>query len=195
MINKPLQTPLPLIIKLYAFYIKTLSMCNYFFDVTKIYRVLLFKVMMMIALMGNCFLATAQEIKVTRVDPPYWFTLMNNTKLELCIYGKNIAQCNVSVNYPGVTLEKVNKVENPNYLFLDLNIEMNTRPGVLQINFTNGKKSYNYSYELRSRILARNKAQGVTSSDLIYLIMPDRFANGDTTNDQIKGMMEQGVQC
>lgn len=168
-------------------------MFNNFFIINRIKRAAKFKVLIIAILFGNAFLATAQNIKVTRVDPPYWFTLMNNPKLELCIYGKNIAQCNVSVNYPGVTLEKVNKVENPNYLFLDLNIEMNTRPGVLQINFTNGKKSYNYSYEIRSRILAKNKAQGINTADLIYLIMPDRFANGDSINDVIKGMNEQGV--
>lgn len=152
-----------------------------------------YKFFLFVFLLGSTFFSSGQEIKINRVDPPYWFTLMNNTSLQLCVYGPNIAKCNVTINYPGVTLDKINVVENPNYLFLDLTIEMSTKPGVVQIRFANGKKYFNYSYELRSRILAINKAQGVNSSDLIYLIMPDRFANGDVTNDQIKNMNEQGI--
>lgn len=171
----------------------TLSMIYFLFQNLKNSKPAFFKFFLIVFFIGCTSLSLAEDIKVTRVDPPYWFTLMNNSRLQLCVYGPNIAKCNVTINYPGVTLDKINAVENPNYLFLDLNIDMSTKPGVVQIRFTNGKKYFNYSYELRSRILAINKAQGVNSSDLIYLIMPDRFANGDVTNDQIKNMNEQGV--
>lgn len=168
-------------------------MIYFFFPNLKNSKPAFYKFFLIVFLLGCTFFSSGQEIKITRVDPPYWFTLMNNTSLQLCVYGPNIAKCNVTINYPGVTLDKINAVENPNYLFLDLTIEMSTKPGVVQIRFANGKKYFNYSYELRSRILAINKAQGVNSSDLIYLIMPDRFANGDVANDQIKNMNEQGI--
>lgn len=135
----------------------------------------------------------AQTEDIKRVDPPYWFTLMNNSQVELCVYGPAISKYEVSVNYPGVTITKVNKVDNADYLFIDLNIVMETKSGVVPIKFSSPKKTFTYNYELRSRIVARNRAAGVTSSDLIYLLMPDRFANGDTTNDVVKGMKQQGV--
>jgi hypothetical protein len=135
----------------------------------------------------------AQEKSIVRIDPPFWFTLMGNTKMQLCMYGPNLSQYDVAQNYAGVTIDKVNKVENPNYLFVDIDISLSTLPGVINFQFTKGKKSFNYPYELRSRTLSRNRAAGVTSSDLIYLAMPDRFANGDTTNDVVQQMQEKTV--
>ncbi len=136
-------------------------------------------------------LLKAQDVDIKRIDPPFWFTMMNEPKVQLCVYGTNISKYSISINYPGVTLEKVNKVENPNYLFLDLNIDVSTKAGVLPIKFTSANTSYSYSYELRSRVLARNRAAGISQADLIYLIMPDRFANAETSNDIDAGMNQK----
>jgi neopullulanase len=100
----------------------------------------------------------------------------------------------VMLNYPGVKLLKVHKVENPNYLFLDLDISVTAKPGAFNISFVKaGAKNLQYRYELKQRNLSHNRAQGVTNKDVIYLIMPDRFSNGDPSNDSIPGMREQGI--
>jgi len=88
----------------------------------------------------------------------------------------------------------VNKVENPNYLFLDLEISSAAKPGAFNISFTKaGAENLQYKYELKSRDHSPNRAQGVTNKDLIYLLMPDRFSNGDPSNDSMPGMLETAV--
>ncbi|MEO8147600.1 MAG: glycoside hydrolase family 13 protein [Bacteroidia bacterium] len=149
--------------------------------------------LLLLLLLLNPIFSFSQDVDIKRIDPPFWFTMMNEPKVQLCVYGSNISKYNVTVNYPGVTLEKVNKVENPNYLFLDLSIDLNTKPGVLPIKFSITNKSFSYSYELRSRVLSRSRAQGLTPADLIYLIMPDRFANAETSNDIVSTMNQKTV--
>jgi glycosidase len=127
-----------------------------------------------------------------RVEPMFWFTKMHNPKLQLLVHGENIANHNVSLKYAGVTLNKVNKVENPNYLFLDLNVSASAKAGKFTINFTQkGKKTLSYSYELRDKNASKNRIQGVTQKDFIYLLMPDRFSNGDKSNDVVKSLKEE----
>lgn len=129
-----------------------------------------------------------------RIEPAFWFTGMKNTRLQLIVHGKNISARTVSLSYAGVKLVKVNKVENPNYLFLDLEIAPGSRAGKFDIDFSSpGAQKLNFAYELKTRNLSARRAQGVTSKDLIYLLMPDRFSNGDSTNDTQKGMLETGV--
>jgi glycosidase len=133
---------------------------------------------------------TAQVPALERIEPAYWWTGMKNPFLQLIVHGNNIAQRDVALQYPGITLKAVHKVENPNYLFLDLDISAGTAPGTFPIRFTKkGEKELRYTYELKARDHG-TRAQGVTNADLIYLIMPDRFANGDKNNDIVKGMQQ-----
>jgi glycosidase len=135
--------------------------------------------------------AFAQIPSLERIEPANWWVGMKNTTLQLIVHGNQIATRNVTINYPGVTLLKANKVENPNYLFLDLEISPATQPGIFPIRFEKkGAKAIVSNYELKARNVKQVKAQGVNSKDLVYLIMPDRFANGDKTNDIVKGMTE-----
>jgi glycosidase len=135
--------------------------------------------------------AFAQLPALERIEPANWWVGMKNNKLQLIVHGNQIANRNVSINYPGVTLLKTNKVENPNYLFLDVEISASTQPGIFPIRFEKkGAKAIVSNYELKARNVKQVKAQGVTTKDLVYLIMPDRFANGDNTNDIVKGMTE-----
>jgi len=137
----------------------------------------------------------AQQIPaLERVEPMFWWTGMHNPKLQLIVHGDKIAERTVKLNYPGVTLIQVHKVENPNYLFLDLIIAPSAKPGAFNIAFTKaGSSALNYKYELKERNHSVNRAQGVTNKDLIYLIMPDRFSNGDPSNDSVAGMKEMKV--
>ena len=149
------------------------------------------------------FFVQAQTIQVQRIDPTNWWVGMKNPKLQVLIYGNNIADCTLALNYPGVTLEKITKVENPNYLFVDLNIAFNTQPGTLYFNlkktFAVVKKgkviggnevTQSFPYELRKRDQEAIKGQGLDQSDFVYLVLPDRFSNGDTSNDKFADMAD-----
>ena len=128
--------------------------------------------------------------------PTNWWTGMKWNKVQIMIHGNDIGNGDAyAINYPGVKLEKVNKVENKNYVFLDINISPITKPGMLKIKVKEKQSSFDINFELKKRRAGNGTAfaQGVTSKDFIYLIMPDRFSNGDTTNDRIPGMRDQSL--
>jgi len=138
--------------------------------------------------------ALAQIPALERVEPMFWWVGMKNPKLQLIVHGNNISNRSVDINYPGVKLVQVHKVENPNYLFLDLEVSGAAKPGAFDILFKKaGAANLSYKYELKARNSSGNRAQGVTNKDLIYLIMPDRFSNGDPSNDTKPGMLETAV--
>ncbi len=150
----------------------------------RLYLLLLFAL-----LYGGAF---SSNIKIDRVDPPFWWTGMKNHHLQLMVHGENISQTVPSVNYDGVTLESVVHVESPNYLFLNLIIDETAQPGTVTVFFKKGKKPVvTIDYELKKRNSRLGTHAGFDASDVIYLLMPDRFANGDTTNDNVAGMLEK----
>jgi glycosidase len=121
---------------------------------------------------------------------------MKWNKVQIMIHGNDIGNGDAyTINYPGVKLEKVNKVENKNYVFLDINITPAARPGMVKIKVKEKQSAFDIDFELKKRRTGNGTAfaQGVTSKDFIYLIMPDRFSNGDTTNDRIPGMRDQSL--
>lgn len=126
---------------------------------------------------------------IERIDPPSWFTGMHDGALQLMVYGKGIGDWQVKTDYPGVEVKTLVRTDNPNYLFVNLNISSEALPGTVRLTFTNGKKSMTHDYPLRER--PSGPARGFNSSDVIYLLMPDRFANGDPSNDNVPGMTEQ----
>lgn len=128
--------------------------------------------------------------------PTNWWTGMKWNKVQIMIHGNDIGNGDTYlINYPGVKLEKINKVENKNYVFLDINITSSAKPGMIKIKVKEKQSSFDISFELKPRRAGNGTsfAQGVTSKDFIYLIMPDRFSNGDTTNDRIAGMRDQSL--
>lgn len=130
--------------------------------------------------------------KLERVEPSFWWTGMKNPSLQLLVYGENISDTRPSIQYEGVKIEKVVTVENPNYLFVYLNIASYTKPGSFPIDFRKGKKNYTtFDYELRSRRPGSAERIGFTPSDVMYLITPDRFVNGNPENDNVEGYKEQ----
>lgn len=131
--------------------------------------------------------AGAQVIE--RIDPPSWFTGMKEEALQLMVYGKEIGSYEVTTDYPGMEVKTMVRTENPNYLFVYLNISDKAVPGMATLTFTRGKQKITHRYQLLAR--PAGPARGFNSSDVIYLLMPDRFANGDTSNDNVEGMTEQ----
>jgi len=135
-----------------------------------------------------------QAQKIERVEPPNWWVGMKNTQLELLVYGKHIAEYKPSIDNEDIVLSKVVHTDNENYLFLNLDLSK-AKPGTLVINFSKkGKRNnFNYEYELKQRKPDSEKREGFNSSDVIYLITPDRFANADKSNDVVKKLNEQGI--
>lgn len=120
------------------------------------------------------------QSKIERVEPPNWWVDMKNAELQLLVYGKNIGDLNPSINYQGVEIQQVRKVENPNYLFLDLVIDETARPGNFPITFKHHDEIVaTHTYELFPREKGAADIQGFDNKDVMYLITPDRFVNGD----------------
>ena len=117
-------------------------------------------------------------------EPAFWWSGMKNPELQLMVYGENIASFRPSVSYPGVKLKSSVALESPNYLLVYLDVE-NAQPGSFDITFTKDKKQIKMPYELKARKKDACKIKGFDSSDVLYLIMPDRFANGDPSNDNL----------
>ena len=132
--------------------------------------------------------------KIDRIEPPNWWAGMENSQLELLIYGKDIAQFTPSVDNANIQILAIKKTENYNYLFLNLDLSKAVS-GKFNINFSKKGKRNNFSvsYELKERIQDSKSKEGFNSADVIYLITPDRFANGDTSNDVVETMNEKSV--
>ena len=132
-----------------------------------------------------------------KLYPTNWYTGMKWNKVQILVRGENEGFKNEKVNiqYPGVTLNKVSSFENGKYLALDITIAAGARPGNISIEFKNGTRIHTVSWPLKPRREGRGKtfAQGVTSADFIYFLMPDRFSNGDISNDRIAGMRDQSL--
>ena len=119
-----------------------------------------------------------------RVEPTNWWIDFKNTSLQLLVKEDNIGNSKPSISYAGVSIKKVNKARSENYLFIDLEIDKSTKAGKFDIVFTfkDGTKK-THTYELKAREKSADKYVGFNSSDAIYLITPDRFSNGDESND------------
>ncbi|MBE6283489.1 MAG: alpha-amylase [Mediterranea massiliensis] len=127
-------------------------------------------------------------MNIEKIDPPFWYAGMEDNELQLMIYGKDIAHAKVSASYPGVRISSTVKLESENYLFLYLTLSNEVKPGTLKLTFEQGRRRITKEYELKARAMAGDERKGFDASDALYLLMPDRFANGDTSNDQLQGM-------
>lgn len=136
---------------------------------------------------STCF---SQTISIDRIDPPFWWTDMKTNKIKLLIHGNKINDCKVSIKEKNIKITQVSKVENPNYLVVSIEIPKTTKAGKYSICFTKNNEDYVYPFELKIRNKPVAK-KGLNSTDLIYLLIPDRFANADTTNDFISSMNEK----
>jgi len=130
-------------------------------------------------------------LNVDRVEPMFWWVGMKNPHVQLMVHGPDIASGEISLNYPGVRIESVARQENPNYVFINLVVSPDTKAGSFPILFRKGKKEQtSYTFELKNRVPNSAKRAGFDASDVIYLITPDRFANGNPANDAMPGMKE-----
>lgn len=136
------------------------------------------------------FFSTFGAAQIQKIEPAFWWSGMKNPELQLLVYGKNINNLQPEFSN-GITIKEVKKVENPNYLFVTIDTR-NIAPGKFKINFKNGKKTVKtLDYELKARRENSANRESFDASDVFYLLMPDRFANGNPDNDNTKDTAEK----
>ncbi|MGI9234817.1 MAG: glycoside hydrolase family 13 protein [Woeseiaceae bacterium] len=128
---------------------------------------------------------------IVRVEPPFWWQGFKDTELQLLVYGKDVGELTPSIDYPGIDVTRVERGDSPNYLFVYLDIDTSANPGTFDIVFEDEDVSIVYSYELREKNSDAMHVQGFSNADVIYMITPDRFANGDPANDSWDGYEDQ----
>ena len=151
------------------------------------------KPLMACALLGTLLpaLACAAGHRIEHIEPPLWWTGMHNGKLQLMVHGPGIADLEPGLRYPGVRIASVSRVANRNYLFIDIDIAPDAAPGKLDLTFRRDGRLIRHPYELLARETNSARRIGFSSSDAIYQVMPDRFANGNPANDSIAAMPDK----
>ena len=146
-----------------------------------------------LAFIALLFFVTQLYAQIDRVEPAFWWIDMKNPQLQLLIHGTEICNRQVNISYPGVKLLNTNRACSPNYLFITLQIDSKTaKAGTFEIILKQPEKAdLSYSYELKNRRKSSAQRQSFTSADVIYLLMPDRFANGNTANDSVESQPEK----
>lgn len=128
---------------------------------------------------------------IKHIEPRHWWLGLKNNQLQLLIHGKDLASCKVSVSGKGWQLRKIHSTANANYLFLDLEILSTALPGKYPIQLSDEKRIQTIDYELKANKEIAQGGQGYGPEDVLYLIMPDRFSNGNPANDFPAGSLEK----
>ncbi|WP_439509717.1 glycoside hydrolase family 13 protein [Marinimicrobium koreense] len=128
---------------------------------------------------------------IERVEPPFWWAGMRDPTLQVMVYGDNLGDWSVTLDHRHVSVTDVHRVESDNYLFIDLEVADEFRGGEITLQFSDGKgRSLNQDYAFHTRRKHSSEREGFNTSDAIYLITPDRFANGDPSNDTLPELQE-----
>ncbi len=150
-----------------------------------------------LVLFFSCCLFAQQGLNVY---PTHWWVGMKNPKLQLMIHARTdiaVDKLVVQSSSKDVKVTRVTRADNRHYIFVDLDIAVNAKPQTVKFSFGgiihNEWQSFDYQLNARSKENGKTRIKGITSEDLIYLIMPDRFSNGDPTNDRIAGMRDQSL--
>jgi glycosidase len=144
-----------------------------------------------LAVLGLALVSTISVAadRIERIEPTSWWVGMKDDRLQLMVHGTRVGELTPEVNHDGVMITGVDRVENPDYLFINLRIAPQTVPGTMRIDFRKGRtKVASRDYELKARAPGSATRAGFGPRDVIYLITPDRFANGNPANDTLKGM-------
>ena len=131
------------------------------------------------------FASGAHAQDVERIEPPSWWAGFEHRELQLMLHGNNISLLTPAIEHEGVSVTRVVRVKSPNYLFVYLDIAPDAAAGTFDIVFSEGDYTFTRTYELQEKSTNPEHTRGFSSADAIYLIMPDRFANGDPNNDEI----------
>ena len=142
------------------------------------------KLLLLTALVAPMLTMSAAKVKINRIEPTDWFVGMKNPTVQLMVYGAGVRDVqSVTTDYPGVAIDSVVRLASPNYLLLYLNLN-GAQPGTMTLKFDKQK----VQYQLKAREMSGDKRRGFTNADVLYMLMPDRFAQGAGHQTQVKGM-------
>ena len=139
------------------------------------------------ALLLGTTLTMNAAVKIYRIEPTDWYVGLKDASLQLMVYGKDIKTADVTTDYPGVKIDSLVRLDSPNYLLVYMNVK-DAQPGTMTLLFQQGKQKKKVNYTLKAREKKGEERYGFSNADVLYMLMPDRFASGRTDNDQIKGM-------
>lgn len=135
-------------------------------------------------------MAMNAKVDITRIEPENWFAGMKNPQVQLMVYGHNIREAQVSTDYPGARIDSLVRLDSPNYLLIYINLN-GAQPGNMPLTFTQGGSKKRVMYAIKPRTMQGEDRKGFTNADVLYMLMPDRFANGNPKNDVVKGMRDE----
>ncbi len=142
------------------------------------------RILLFVALVASVTSMRAAKTVIDRIDPTDWFVGMKNPQVQLMVYGKNIASVKeVTTDYPGVRIDSIVRLDSPNYLLVYMNLSQ-AQAGTMTLKFDKKK----YAYTLKNREMSGDQRGGFTNADVLYMLMPDRFAQGPDHPAQVKGM-------
>ena len=139
------------------------------------------------AVMLGATLSMSAANKIDRIEPTNWFVGMKNPQVQLMVYGKNIRSAEVSTNYPGVRIDSLVRLDSPNYLLVYMNVK-DAKAGTMQLKFNGKGVKQTVPYTLNNRKMSGEQRVGFTNADVLYMLMPDRFASSGVDRSNIKGM-------
>ena len=139
------------------------------------------------ALLLGTTLSMNAAVKIDRIEPTDWYVGLKDASLQLMVYGKDIKTADVTTDYPGVRIDSLVRLDSPNYLLVYMNVK-DAQPGTMTLLFQQGKQKKKVNYTLKAREKKGEERYGFSNADVLYMLMPDRFASGRTDNDQIKGL-------
>lgn len=139
------------------------------------------------ALLLGTTLTMNAAVKIDKIEPTDWYVGMKDASLQLMVYGEGIRTADVTTDYPGVKIDSLVRLDSPNYLLVYMNVK-DAQPGTMTLLFQQGKQKKKVAYQLKAREKKGCERIGFSNADVLYMLMPDRFASGRTDNDQIKGM-------
>ncbi len=132
-----------------------------------------------------CFMTAAPKINITNIEPENWYAGMNDTRLQIVLTGQGIGDAKVTTEYPGVSVDSIVRLDSPNYLFVYLDLK-DAKAGDMPLTVTLGKKSRTIAYPLKEREKKGYERMGFSKADVLYMFMPDRFAQGHEDNSKVK---------
>lgn len=132
----------------------------------------------------------ASKDRIERMEPTDWYVGMKDASLQIMVYGTGIGTAEVTTMYEGVHVDSLVRLHSPNYLLVYLNLQ-GAQPGTMMLKFKNKGRTWSVPYQLKKRAMKGEDRMGFSNDDVLYMLMPDRFANGNTSNDVVEGMHDK----
>ncbi|HIB90977.1 TPA: hypothetical protein EYO57_27925 [Candidatus Poribacteria bacterium] len=148
------------------------------------------KLVFFIFVLGHAMSSKAQTLIVQKIEPPNWWIGMKWNRIQLMLYGQNLGGISVQFSDKNLKVTAVHTNPSSSYAFVEVEIPDDLSAGRYTVEITQGNKYSILDYPILEREKSSQRNQGFSVDDVIYLITPDRFANGNTTNDQVEGILD-----